>query len=101
MPTPSATPPAPDTDPSRPRRSGPGRHHRRSLAVLTALATLAVGCSALRAQDPDPARASAPAAPPAAGTPAVQAAQGQAAPAPAAQLAQAQAAPAAQAAQAA
>ncbi|MEU3493377.1 polysaccharide deacetylase family protein [Kitasatospora cineracea] len=113
MPTPSATPPgstpstpgtpgsspAPDARARRIRRSGPGRHHRRSLAALTALATLTVGCSALRTQDPDPARASAPAAPPAAaGTPVVQAAQGQAAPAQGAQLAQAQAAQAAQAA---
>ncbi|MFJ5881603.1 polysaccharide deacetylase family protein [Kitasatospora cineracea] len=97
MPTPSATPssstprtprtpgPSPAAD-TRTRRPGPGRRHRRSLAALTALATLAVGCSALHPQDPGPARISAPAAPPAAGTPAVQAA-----PAQAAQLAQAQA----------
>ncbi len=115
MPTPSATPPgstprtsstpaapgpapAPDARAARTRRPGPGRHHHRSLAALTALATLTAGCSTLHAQDPGPARASAPAAPPAAGTPAVQAAQGQAAQGQAAQIAQAQAAQAAQAA---
>ncbi|MFD7730826.1 polysaccharide deacetylase family protein [Kitasatospora phosalacinea] len=80
MPTPSAAPrPRPRTR-TRSRAAATartGRHHRRSLAALTVLATLAVGCSALRTQDPSPApdRASAPAAPPAD----AQAAQAQAA----------------------
>ncbi|WP_404870255.1 polysaccharide deacetylase family protein [Kitasatospora griseola] len=54
-------------------RRGPCRRH---LAALAALAVLGVGCSALQARDESGGRASAPAAPPVAGQPAVAVPQG-------------------------
>ncbi|MFD0561330.1 polysaccharide deacetylase family protein [Kitasatospora saccharophila] len=71
MPTPSVPPGSRTTRatarPRPGRRHRRGRRNRRGLAALTALATLVVGCSALRPQDPAPgaARSSTPAAPPA------------------------------------